>query len=167
MLATKIRGITKLFVVPLLNAASVVAVTVGIVVTFYAMEYGGPLYRFAEPLFRYGDVTPGFDEVGLILILFIAGLAYGVFGPVLIFFERLRRPRFFDHRRRCACLYALFVFLSASQMPEYVKAHQMPGYPVPEFEVQVIWLVTGCTILADACVLVWRRYGRVEPGAVT
>lgn len=135
---------------------------VGILILFTATEYGGVLYRLAEPVYGRDDVVPGVDGMALITIFAVVGLISGGTGWVLVRLERLSRPKLTDHLRRCAYLYVLFAILTALQIPEYAKAYRLPGYPGPEFQNQVIWIGVVFAILADALVLSWRRlrYGR-------
>lgn len=111
-MAVTMRRAARSLIVPLLYFASVVPVVVGIVLAFYSMEYGGLLYRYVEPLYRYDGVTPTVDEIGLATVLVIGGVAFGLFGWVLTLFERLWRPKPIDHLRRRACFYVSFAILS-------------------------------------------------------
>ena len=151
------RQTVKILVSPFLYFAGLLPAVVGLAVVFTSIEYGGFLYRYAEPLYRYDDVTPSADEIGLAVILVIGGLIFWAVGWALILLEGWRRPKLTDHLRRSACFYALLVILTALLVPDYVKAYQMPGYPPPEFQSQVLWLLAGCAIVVDLLLLVWRR----------
>ena len=154
----------KLLISPFLYLICLGPTVVGAIVIFSATEYGGVLYRYAEPVYGYDDVVPGVDGIALATIFLIVGLAFGSLGWALILLERLARPKLIDHLRRCACLYVCLAILSALQIPEYAKANQLPGYPVPEFQDQVLWLVIACAILVDAFLLLGQRvrYGRAS-----
>jgi hypothetical protein len=160
------RQMVKLVVSPFLYFTGAVPAVVGVMAAFASIDYGGILYRYVEPLYRYDYLTPSVDEIGLALILVIGGLAFGIVGWALIVFEGARRPKLTDHLRRCACFYVFFAILSAELVQESVRSYQMPGYPPPEFQVQVLWLLAGCAILVDSFVLVWqrRRYDRLALG---
>ena len=157
------RQTVKLLLSPLLYFAGLLP---AVVVALTSMRwYGDILYRYVEPLYRYDNATPGFDELALALILVTGVLVFGLFDWVLVLFERLERPPTrTDHLRRCACLYVLFVILSAVLTPEHLKAYQLPGYPPPEDKPQIVWLLVGCAILVDAIVLMWRRSHRTIAG---
>ena len=151
------RQTVKMLVFPFLYFAGLLPAVVGVAVVFTSIEYGGFLNRYAEPLYRYDYVTPSVDEISLALILVIGGLIFWAVDWALILLEGLRRHKLTDHLRRCACFYVLLVIFAALLIPEYVKAYQMPGYSPPEYQSQVLWLLTGCAILVDALLLVWRR----------
>ncbi len=154
----------KLLISPSLYFAGVVPVAVGIFVVFGTMEYGGRLEQYGELLYRYDNVTPSVDEVGLAFILVIGGLVFGLLGRTLISLERLGCPKLTDHLRRCTCFYLFLVIATPMLIQESVKAYRVPGYPPPEFLSQVAWLLAGCAILMDALLLVWRRrFNGVHP----
>ena len=149
---------------PLLYFLALIPTVFGAIVVLTAMDYGGFLYRFLAPVDRYGALTPGTDETSLVAVLAVGGLVFGLAGWVLAVFEKLRRPKIIDHFRRCVCLYIVFVVLNAAMMPEYIESYRTPGYPAPEFQLQVVWLLVACAILLDALVLAWRRH-RPSPTA--
>ena len=151
------RQTIKLLVSPFLYFAGLLPAIVGLAVVFTSIEYGGFLYRYAEPLYRYDDVTPSVYEISHAVTLVIGGLIFWAVAWALLLLEGWRRPKVTDHLRRSAGFYVLLVILTASCIPEYVKAYQMPGYPPPEFQSQVLWLLTSWAILVDSLLLVWWR----------
>ncbi len=151
------QGIVKLLVSPFLYFVCLVPTVVGTLIVFSATEYGGVLHRFAEPVYGWNDVIPGVDGMALVTIFVVVGLVFGGLSWALMRLESLSLPKVIDHLRRCAYLYVFFVILSALQIPEYAKANQLPGYPGPEFQDQVLWLSIVCAILVDALVLSGQR----------
>ena len=151
------RVILKLLVSPFLLFVCLGPAIVGALLVFSATEYGGALYRYAEPVYGRNDVVPGVDGMALVTIFVVVALVSGSLSWALVLVEGLSRPRPMDHLRRCAYLYVSFVVLGALQVPEYAQANRLPGYPGPEFQSQVLWLGILCAILLDALVLLGRR----------
>lgn len=145
---------------PFLYFAGMLPVVVGVAVAFSSIEYGGILYEYVEPLYRY-------DEIGLAPIIVIGGLVFGVLGWALVLMERLRCPKFIDHLRHCGYLYTFFAILNAVLIPDYLEGLRS-GYPGVETQGQVVWLVAALGISVDALVLFWRRrrFERVESGGI-
>jgi hypothetical protein len=141
-------------------------VVVGVAVAFSSLEYGGLLYDYVEPLYRYDDMTPMIDEIGLATVFVIGGLVFGVCAWALVLLEGLRQPKLTDHLRHCAYLYIFFILLSAVLIPDYIEGLRL-GYPGVETPAQVVWLVAALAILIDALVLTWHRwrFARIEHGA--
>lgn len=154
------QAILKLLVSPFLLFVCLGPAVVGALIVFSATEYGGALYRYAEPVYGRNDVVPGVDGLALVTIFVAVALVSGSLGWTLMLLEGLSRPRPIDHLRRCAYLYVSFVVLGALQVPEYAKADRLPGYPGPEFQSQVLWIGILCAILVDALVLSARRLRR-------
>ena len=152
--------ILKLLVSPFLLFVCLGPAGVGALIVFSATEYGGALYRYADPLYGRNDVVPGVDGMALVTIFVVVALVSGSLGWALMLLEGLSRPRLIDHLRRCAYLYVSFVVLSALQIPEYAKANRLPGYPGPEFQTQVLWWGILFAILLDALLLAGQRLRR-------
>lgn len=151
------QRIVRLVVSPILLLVCLGPTVVGTLIVFSATEYGGVLHRFAEPVYGRDDVVPGVDGMALVTIFVVVGLVFGGLSWTLMRLERLSPPKLIDHLRRCAYLYVFFAILSALHMPEYAKANQLPGYPGPEFQDQVLWLSIVCAVLVDALVLSGQR----------
>lgn len=151
------QRIVKLVVSPFLHFVCLGPAVVVALIVFSVTEYGGVLYRFAEPVFGQNDVVPGVDGIALATIFVFVALVSGSLSWALVLLEGLSRPKLIDHLRRCAYLYVSFVILSALQIPEYAKTYRLPGYPGPEFQTQVLWLSIVFAILVDALVLSGQR----------
>ena len=103
------RWVLQSLIFPFLYFATMLPVVVGIAVAFSSIEYGGFLYKYVEPLYRYDEAIAMIDVTGLATIFVIGGLIFGLCAWLLARLEGLRQPKLVDHLRHCAYLYIFFI----------------------------------------------------------
>lgn len=165
-MAEKMRQTIKALVFPFLHFSGLLPAVVGIAVAFGSMEYGATPYRYVEPLYRYDEITSGFDEVGLATVLIVGVAVFGLLGWSLISLKGLRHPKLADHLRHCSYLCVFLGVLNAVLIPDYLEGLRA-GYPEVETQGQVVRLLAALGILVNASILAWQRrsFERADVGS--
>ena len=157
-LATTIRGIAKLFVVPFFYFVSVLPVGIAFVVVLTLTEsYIG--WRGYAPGFGADDFTTVYfngDVVGIISLILIGGPAFGLLSLGLVRLDGVRCPSLVDHLRQRAYPYAFVGIPGALFATEYVGSVGAgePMYEMPK--AVAVWVIAGFAIAVNALTPFWR-----------